>query len=81
MMTGGAGRICFPHRENLYDFGANADAVPQEILIDAPALKALGCDYIFSRVEITNASQMQLRLVNAYQEDGLPYTVYLYSLE
>ncbi len=67
--------------ENLYDFGANADAVPQEILIDAPALKALGCDYIFSRVEITNASQMQLRLVNAYQEDGLPYTVYLYSLE
>jgi hypothetical protein len=67
--------------ENLYDFGANADAVPQEILIDAPALKALGCDYIFSRVEITNASQMQLRLVSAYQEDELPYTVYLYSLE
>lgn len=67
--------------ENLYDFGANADAVPQEILIDTPALKALGCDYIFSRVEITNADQMQLRLVNAYQDEEMPYAVYLYSLE
>lgn len=66
--------------ENLYDFGANAAAVPQEILIDAPALKALGCDYIFSRVEITNASQMQLRLTGTYQDDEMPYAVYLYSL-
>lgn len=66
--------------ENLYDFGASADAVPQEILIDAPALKALGCDYIFSRVEITNASQMQLRLAGTYQDDEMPYAVYLYSL-
>lgn len=66
--------------ENLYDFGANAAAVPQEILIDAPALKALGCDYIFSRVEITNASQMQLRLAGTYQNDEMPYAVYLYSL-
>ena len=66
--------------ENLYDFGANAAAVPQEILIDAPALKALGCDYIFSRVEITNASQMQLRLAGTYQDDEMPYAVYLYSL-
>ncbi len=66
--------------ENLYDFGANAAAVPQEILIDTPALKALGCDYIFSRVEITNASQMQLRLAGTYQDDEMPYAVYLYSL-
>ena len=66
--------------ENLYDFGANAAAVPQEILIDAPALKALGCDYIFSRVEITNASQMQLRLAGTYPDDEMPYAVYLYSL-
>ncbi len=66
--------------ENLYDFGANAAAVPQEILIDAPALRALGCDYIFSRVEITNASQMQLRLAGTYQDDEMPYAVYLYSL-
>ena len=66
--------------ENLYDFGANAAAVPQAILIDAPALKALGCDYIFSRVEITNASQMQLRLAGTYQDDEMPYAVYLYSL-
>jgi len=66
--------------ENLYDFGANAAAVPQDILIDEPALRQLGCDYIFSRVEITNADAMQLHLVNRYADDEMPYSVYLYEL-
>ncbi|MDE7324430.1 MAG: hypothetical protein K2N73_17290 [Lachnospiraceae bacterium] len=67
--------------ENLYDFGANAAAVPQDILIDEPALRQLGCDYIFSRVEITNADEMQMNLINIYQDDEMPYSVYLYGLE
>lgn len=67
--------------ENLYDFGANTPAAPQEIRIDEPALKALGCDYIFSRVELTNASDMQLKLINVYQDEEMPYCVYLYGLE
>lgn len=67
--------------ENLYDFGANAAAVPQDILIDEPALRQLGCDYIFSRVEITNADEMQMHLINRYQDDEMPYSVYLYELE
>lgn len=67
--------------QNQYDFGANADGVPQDILIDEPALKKLGCDYIFSRVEIANAAQMQLHLINQYDKEGIPYSVYLYALE
>ena len=67
--------------ENIYDFGANASAVPQPILIDEPALKDLGCDYIFSRVEITNADEMHLGLINVYQDNKSPYSVYLYALE
>lgn len=67
--------------ENTYDFGANAAANAQEILIDEPALKELGCDYIFSRVEITNAEEMQIRLLRIYQDDEMPYCVYLYGLE
>lgn len=67
--------------ENTYDFGANATAAAQEILIDEPALKALGCDYIFSRVEITNAEAMHIRLIKVYQADGAAYGVYLYGLE
>lgn len=67
--------------ENIYDFGANAESIPQEILIDEPALKALGCDYIFSRVEITNATEMMLDLLGIFQDEDLPYRVYVYRLE
>lgn len=67
--------------QNTYDFGASSAAQPQDILIDAPALKGLGCDYIFSRMEITNAGEMRLRLINVYNDDKIPYSVYLYALE
>lgn len=67
--------------QNIYDFGANAEAEPQDILIDEPALKGLGCDYIFSRVEITDADQMQLNFINEYSDDEMPYSVYLYELQ
>lgn len=67
--------------QNIYDFGANAEAVPQEILIDETALRELGCDYIFSRVEITNAAEMQLNYINEYRNSEMPYSVYLYALQ
>lgn len=67
--------------QNQYDFGANADALPQDILIDEPALKQLGCDYIFSRFEIANADNMRLHLIDGYSSDAIPYNVYLYELE
>lgn len=67
--------------QNIYDFGANAEAVPQEILIDPAALKELGCDYIFSRVEITNADEMQLCYIKEYKDFEMPYSVYLYVLQ
>lgn len=67
--------------QNTYDFGASSEAQPQEILIDATALKGLGCDYIFSRMKITNADEMQLSLINLYNDDKMPYSVYLYALE
>lgn len=67
--------------ENTYDFGANSDAPPQDILIDEQSLKQLGCDYIFSRMEITNSDEMNLRLINVYNNEEMPYSVYLYGLE
>ena len=67
--------------QNTYDFGASDGMQPQDILIDAPALRGLGCDYVFSRTEITNAAEMQLRLINVYNDDKMPYSVYLYALE
>lgn len=67
--------------QNQYDFGANADAPPQDILIDELALKQLGCDYIFSRFEITNAGDMQLQFIDMYNNNEMPYNVYLYELK
>lgn len=66
--------------ENTYDFGANAESTPQEININTPKLKELGCEYIFSRVEITNAEKMQLNFVNYYECEQIPYGIYLYKL-
>lgn len=65
---------------NTYNFGENADSSPQEILIDTNALKNLGCDYIFSRTEISNASEMALTFVKEYHVEEIPYSVYLYRL-
>ncbi len=65
---------------NTYDFGADALSQPQEILIDSAALKELGCDYIFSRFELTNAEEAQLSFVGKYSHDDVPYDIYLYEL-
>ncbi len=66
--------------ENTYHFGENADSSPQEILIDTDALKNLGCSYIFSRTQISNAEEMALTFVKEYRVDSIPYSVYLYRL-
>lgn len=50
------------------------------IYIDTPALKDLGCKYLFSRIEISNAQQEKLTLVKAYKETELPYTLYVYTI-
>lgn len=65
--------------ENTYDFGANTESVPQELNIDAEALKQLGCDYIFSRVKITNEAECNLQLVSIYETEEVPYEIYLYE--
>lgn len=67
--------------ENTYDFGANADSIPQELLMDSEALQDLGCDYIFSRVEITNAEENHIQKVAVYEKEEIPYKIYLYEFK
>lgn len=67
--------------QNTYDFGANAENFESDILIDSDKLKALECNYIFSRALITNNEEMKLELVNEYSDDSVPYKVYLYRLK
>ena len=51
------------------------------IYIDAEAIKALDGKYIFSRIELSNADEMGLELINIYKSDSSPYTIYLYGLK
>ena len=55
---------------------------PEDELAIAPeALRGLDCRYIFSRIRITNAEEMQLRLRLTKISEKSPYTLYVYELE
>jgi len=49
--------------------------------LDTSAMKALGCRYLFSAAEITDADRMHLKLEKTFQTQNSYYEVWLYSLE
>ena len=51
----------------------------KDLHIDPQALKGLGCKYIVSRTELTNADDLGLSLRGIYTEESSPYTVYVYE--
>jgi len=51
-----------------------------DIYIDAEALKKLGCKYIFSRIDISNADDAGIKLLKEYKADSSPYTIYVYTI-
>ena len=48
--------------------------------IDSDALKALGGNYIFSRIKISNQEELGLVLKGTYSDESSPYVIYLYEL-
>ena len=52
-----------------------------DIYIDTQALKNLYGKYLFSRIRITNADEVGLSLLKAYEEDTQAYPVYVYTVE
>ena len=47
--------------------------------IDTDAYKAIGGQYIFSRIEISNREELGITLKGVYSHDSSPYTIYLYE--
>lgn len=47
--------------------------------IDTEAYKAIGGQYIFSRIELSNSKELGLVLKGVYSQDSSPYTIYLYE--
>ena len=51
-----------------------------DIYIDETALAALGCRYLFSRIELSNADDHHLRLREVCTSADTPCTLYVYEL-
>lgn len=49
-----------------------------DIYIDTEAFKALGGEYIFSRIELSNERERGLLLAGIYTHEDSPYTLYVY---
>ncbi|MBD5444522.1 MAG: hypothetical protein HDR29_03110 [Lachnospiraceae bacterium] len=56
-------------------------ATDYDIYIDAESLEALGGKYIFSRINISNADEAGLVLVDSYTSADESYTIYLYEVK
>lgn len=59
----------------------NYQAVEQDIYIDIEAFKELGGQYIFSRMELTNAQEIGLGAVGVYSRGDSPYILYVYRAD
>ncbi|MCM1048176.1 MAG: DUF6044 family protein [Clostridiales bacterium] len=65
---------------SIVGFGKHIYATDYDIYIDTDALKALGGKYIFSRLEINNAAEAGIELVDNYSSVDGGYVIYLYKV-
>ena len=56
-------------------------ATDYDIYIDTEAFRALGGKYIFSRIELSNAKEKELRLINSYTARDGSCTFYVYQID
>ncbi len=57
----------------------NYQVTDHDIYIDAEAFRNLEGEYIFSRIELTNAQEAGLTLAGVYEEESSPYVLYVYQ--
>ena len=53
----------------------------QDLELDVTQLSVMGCEYIFSAMEIVNAENLKLSLEGIFETPDSYYKVYTYSLE
>ena len=66
--------------ENTYVPYRDLGLTDYSLQIDPDAYKALGGQYIFSRIEISNREELGLHLKGVYSHESSPYTIYLYEV-
>ena len=60
--------------------GKDENIVLENLEINTDVLKELGCNYIFSAVEIKNARDINLTLLNNFTTDTSKIEIYVYEL-
>lgn len=65
--------------ENTYQPLKTLNISDTKLYIDGDVFREMGGSYIFSRIEISNAEELSLRLRGEYANDTSPYTIYLYE--
>ena len=67
--------------ENTYAPLRNLEVTDKRLVVNLDELKSLDCRYIFSRIELSNADELGIKLVGTYSDDSSPYTIYVYDLQ
>lgn len=66
--------------ENTYAPLRMMDPKDKRLICNMDELKSLDCRYIFSRIDISNAAEINLNLIGTYTNEKSPYTIYVYEL-
>ena len=66
--------------ENTYAPLRVMDPQDKRLVANMDELKSLDCRFIFSRIDISNASEIGLELIGTYTDPSSPYTIYVYEL-
>jgi hypothetical protein len=58
----------------------NQNKVVNNLEIDTHQLRNMGCNYIFSSVEIRNYQQLNLSLLKTFEKDNSPWKIFIYQV-
>lgn len=67
--------------ENTYEPVREMKLEDNRLMVDMDELKKLECRYIFSRINFTNADELNLKLLKAYEGNDSPYTIYVFEVQ
>ncbi|MBR4671295.1 MAG: hypothetical protein IKO84_11930 [Butyrivibrio sp.] len=67
--------------ESIWNPERSKDPEDKRLLIDTKAMKELDGKYIFSRIEISNADDINVKLVGKYQTEASPYVIWVYEIK
>ncbi len=65
--------------ESVWNPQKTMNVTDYELSINPEAFKNMNGVYIFSRIEISNKEELNLRLINSYTDKNSPYTIWVYS--